>query len=1726
MKKLSVIFALFFYARSYSQVYIPSEDATNYGLILKEYNEYFDSLSDLGIVLDSIFVYREFLRTQYALQYNGNYPNFTYEQLAADNNNWITANAGNWGCKINSQYPFLSFNEVGPVKHSESPLLGVGASNKRLSGTGQIHYITYDHLDTNRMFACTNYGGLFRSYDGGSTWSQAGTDQGLPNTSVSSIAFGAANENIWFLSTGNAEAYDNRGIVLPAIGIWRTMNGGISYQRITGAGFGPGGADLDNAIRIRKIIAVENESTTRLIVVSSNGVFSCEDGEAISPVWKEIYDGDYYDVEFKPDNQDIIYATGDKDAPLISYNFDSSTLSVLHSLNLFFEFNLEEGDRRRTSIEFCSEVANELFLVMTELDADSLGVSGVNRSTLVKYKTTTGSMVLKGNLPSTDYIEYGHGVGLGRHMGWDVSNRLVDGKIQMVYGNVGQIRITDDLLNDSTLTTLNWVTIMQSQIHDDQHYMKFSQNSKSLIVGNDGGIYKTTLLEPTINYTSYAWQEKNKGLSVGMPISASTSQNGERILMGSFQDMGNRYYETDSLGFWDCYGVLFGDGTEDFVNMFNSDYMLGTNQASIGSFTNDRWDTRIPFSAPISDAEAFKKIKGNTRDQEILYSCTKIGLKKFNHGSNSFELYSNLPIEASITPENGYLKPQNVYEVWTSENPQFSDYIYVFWRGGNSNLDATINPDVINPRIYRSKIGGGLDPTDWELVYQFSEPEFGVLAIKYDDPNVFWVSEGDSLFKVDLNSPLPADRRQNYTDGLPNLSYSAIRDIAYVNGSGDDAMYVGTKHGLYYRDNTNYPTGFVHVCGIPNTPIYDLEIDFCLQKLIVATYGRGLWEANIEIPVTSPLIITENTTIDYHHFSSTDIIIQNGTLTIKDTLFMASGTRIVVKKGARLKVDGGMITNECGRFWKGIQVEGDKDLAQNATNQGVVTLLNGAIIQHAEVGVALWIPGDWTTTGGILYASASTFKDNRKDVEFMQYSNHNEYGVLPNQSSLTNMTFTWTDDFKSQFPLGHVTLYKVEGVRFTGCHFKDDRTNPDSRYKFDDGKTNSGIYSIDANYSIVPGCSAMAGCIGSIEDDPNWQPTTFDNLDFGVYVANISSESNIIVDRASFTNNLYGVQTVNVNNPIVTRSNFQFTNAGNNFEEYMSYGIHLVSSNSLSVQENSIKNISSAGEVTGIVSSDLGESDEVLYKNKFTDLQYGLIAQGKNRGVSEIGIEKGLQIICDSNYNNAKDHLVLGTLWGGESSLYGVKAFNGLATAPSGTVFSIDDFTSSGLHYTNESANGVTYFFNVDSVSQHPSNYSGIFNPLGININNQCLSNLSNSPFHNYTSGFMATTLSDLNTYSTALNEKLTTYLGLVNGGDTEALLTTIAALTVNNKDTLHALLMSLSPYLTEEVLRATLNHPITKYPTVWAYQLVEANIEVAYKTGFIDFLATKTNPLTPQMVADIQSLLDSNASTAMLIKQLEIADLQTKKATASNLLIQSLKNDTVQLNLDSIRVLIELKGDVLVKTRVVDTYLQEGNYTAASGVLSIMDSDIQNYPAHLRNEILDYISFKQKIINLFENDIPLDSLSETDYSFMTNLAENGTGLARYQAQELLCFFYGECAEYPVIVQTQQSLSPFFNKDEKALYFEKRSFKIYPNPAQSWIAIELPKVDSPLAITVVDLTGRFIYQKESSGINGTTRLNAVEIWDTHLIGDGVYLITITDVLNGENFGTQRVVIQH
>jgi hypothetical protein len=1258
--------------------------------------------------------------------------------------------------------------------------------------------------------------------------------------------------------------------------------------------------------------------------------------------------------------------------------------------------------------------------------------------------------------------------------------------------------------------------------HDDVRDVQVVNNIggiNHILVGDDGGV----------SYSvdgGFTWSSLNgTGLPITQFYDISINPNDNIFMMGGTQDNGT-FYGTQNA--WSMIGG--GDGnmtgfspnparSDEFFYQVNETTIVKNETGTIYSVTHD-FDSiflaglnRPSKYSPITGNKLYEGVEGKA---ELLFKNGVLVIHDLNP-EGGYSPYTTIDFGSpSRSIGDIEISAQNESVVYVAEGipraPNENKKLFISTDFGLTFTDigatSTAYVKDENGDSTSKKIA---DIFDWRIASALTsnpanagEIWIGMSGVQRNDLGE--VTSG--LFRV-LHSIDSGKTWNDYSAGLPPFP---INDIIYQNET-NDRLFAATDVGIFYREEGMSEW----VCfqeGMPATFASDLEINYCTQELFAGTFGRGIWKSALNFPETEPVVISENLTWGGTQSFDHDIIIESGnTLTLTGTLQMAGSKHIIVEPGARLKVDGGVLTNACGAFWGGVIVQGDFSLEQTPTNQGVVTLLNGALIENATVGVALWQPGDWTSTGGIIYSSNATFKNNKKDVEFIQYTNHNGYGVLPNVSRFTNTTFTWTDDFMEEFPLGHVTMYWVDGVRFTACDFKDERTSPASRYQTDYGRNNSGIYSLDAHYYVLAGCSDLSGCTGAIDEDVDWRPCTFTNLDFGIYAANNVTENAITVDRTVFTNNLYGVQTVNVNGPSINRNQFNYTNVDNNFETYTSYGVHLIRSGGIKVEENELIDSSSTGLIVGIIASDLGETEELLYKNEFYNIGYGIIAQGKNRGVSLLE-QKGLQFQCNDNVGNTRDHLVLGILWDGPvSPYYGVKALNGSSTNPSGNTFSEISGAVDGEHYSNQFANGISYFYYNGEADEEPLDYLGDIVPLAGDEPNSCLTHLTEAPYISYSGSGIAPYKTDFNDASAILASKKAVYASLLNGGNTSALIAAIASMTTSNASIIRTNLLNASPYLTDAVVRAALDKSNAIFPNSWGYELVMENIEVAYNSDFIDFLSTKTNPMPSWMIEDIEYSVAAGTSTDMLLKQSELAELEKVKSYAANQILNAFKNDTTGIEIDSLRNWVTQKNDLLVQTRIIDTYLHEGDYSTATAQLAALESSISSYPTHVHAELTDYVSYKEKMVALLSTESPLDSLSTTNYTFVENQAKKGVGIARYQAQELLCFFYGNCAEYPLLIpQSTQSMAQIIPSEVK------RAFQVYPNPATDWVTIVMPEVEGQVQMTITDLTGRVILVE-------TITKNLFN-WDTKTMSNGTYLITLINLTTGERIGAEKVVLQH
>jgi len=280
---------------------------------------------------------------------------------------------------------------------------------------------------------------------------------------------------------------------------------------------------------------------------------------------------------------------------------------------------------------------------------------------------------------------------------------------------------------------------------------------------------------------------------------------------------------------------------------------------------------------------------------------------------------------------------------------------------------------------------------------------------------------------------------------------------------------------------------------------------------------------------------------------------------------------ITVERGGVLEIDNSTLTSlrECyGSMWDGIQVWGDaalphptlsEALSGNSPNHGVVILKNGAIIEHAQDAIRLVKTGDGFLvldhTGGIVIAENSTFRNNRRVVEFIRY-------LHPNISSFTQCTFE-TDGILNDpntKPSAFVSMWDVHGVIFEGNTFIN-RT-PDEFAIIERG---TGILSIDASYKVVEKCLAVGptGCVSNV-------PNTFENLFEGIHaLGNGQVNANIIVTDNIFNNVYRGICSAGQSFDRIEGNTFVNVPIGSSSLP-SSFGINMFGSQGFTVHNNQI----------------------------------------------------------------------------------------------------------------------------------------------------------------------------------------------------------------------------------------------------------------------------------------------------------------------------------------------------------------------------------------------------------------------------------------------------------------------------------------------------------------------------------------------------------------------------
>lgn len=1244
--------------------------------------------------------------------------------------------------------------------------------------------------------------------------------------------------------------------------------------------------------------------------------------------------------------------------------------------------------------------------------------------------------------------------------------------------------------------------------------------SDNILVGSDGGI-----LHSTSSSSSYInWTDINgSGLAINQFFGLGQRYDKQNVYGGGNQDNGTLLFndngEWEHVDGGDGYDLLFEKNNAMYAynhrnggtHVFRKSNNYGSSFST--SLYNDQLSTcrkSIPSIQPMY----------NDRSDHVFTAFHDIHLND-DHGS--FSLWTDVSdFSSNGVPENYLIKNFIVF-------PNDNNYMYAAFGGPTWNQDySTLNGGCINSqtnpapvncggcplvkKLFRTTNALSANPTWTDVTGGFdlhSDGSVGDHVVRWNgitdvavsdtEPNDVWVSfsgiksNNNDITDGKLRVTVSHDGGLSFDDYSTNLPAFPINRLVYYNGS-KNGLFAATDLGVYYTDDDIYPIdGWICVSsGLPPSIVSDIDINYCNKVIRISTYGRGLWEADLnDLSVSTELIVDQDESWDTPRDITGNVTITNNSdLTITSEVYMATSKHITIETGSQLIVDGGTITNACGSLWAGIYVQGDNTLRQTPTsNMGKLTVENGGVISNATTAVhnfSLKPNGstNYSSTGGIIYTGSNAqFISNKRDVEFLAYQNHTSSGApTTDRSSFIQTTFATTELLANgNSPSVHVTMWKVDGVKFRGCTF----SSTDDYSLNNRGK---GIYALDAAFKVY---------------DYSSTPTLFTNLNTGIEVQNYDDYYSIDVNNSEFELTPYGIKMLGVMEASITENIFNVPSEG-----VTPYGLYMLECSGYKVEENQYYGaspLSSTG--LGIVVKNKNmEDDNDIYRNEFFDLSIGVLVNGKN-GSESFVTPTGLEILCNKYNLSQFGYYDFAMTDKGVVSFQQGTA-NGFITGPAGNVFSNNScnaenslFVSNNSYYFNYNhhANAETTPQNGCFTSSHItlSNSGILLTNLNIEWENACPSKLG-SDHESELPGVKSLAESS----SLEIETLTTSYETVVDGGDPDLIIQTINS-PLGTSYLVRTELISYSPFLSDEVLMASIN----RFPELNHWHLAEviiANSPISNNV-WMEFEANSTMPdflfnhvLSYQQVGSV-------SPRGVLEMQIK-AQVDIKERASSNFVRGQMKINDNDLKNQEIIDFYALDDSKLAVRRKVAALVSLGNFTEASTVLSVYDGNVE-YDA--------YSTVQEIVIAINEG---LDSLNEADITTLYDIA-NGEKYGKYRAQAILVEKDGAQFDHPITLP---------NPSDKSLYKKpnKRNIEVtpilatYPNPADDklYFTIQLPVELESAYIEIYTMAGKFVKR-----LNVSNSFGIVEL-ETSDLNSGMYISTL--LVNQQTVSSQNFVIQH
>jgi hypothetical protein len=778
-------------------------------------------------------------------------------------------------------------------------------NNGNTAVSGRVTAIVVDPVNANNVYLGTAQGGVWRSLDGGTTWTAI--FDSAQSLAIGALAMSPADPTKLYVGTGE---YNSCGDCFFGVGLYRidSVNttpslvgpinppvtlGGLTYNVFRGRG-------------ITKIVVDQTNAATVFVStaqgVGGSGINPLGQPPTVAPrgLWRStnatsaagsvtfqklVVTTDGSSVDSPPtgnlDITDIVIEPGVPSNLLVAVIGQSAavggiyrTPNALASTPSFTQvLSTGTGVRTNLTINKVGSVVTA-YAATSETPTVNSGCAGPasNPATGAVRKSTDGGVTWSGQLAG------GQGF-CGGQCSYDITIAVNPSDASEVYlGGSTRPSSSGPCSDGMKKSTDGGTTFARDDIglHADSHALFYDGAGATIFAGNDGGVWK----RPSSGAVGTLWTNLNNGLNTLQFYSIAAHPSDRFLMIGGTQDNGTEYQQA-SEGNWS--NAEGGDGGYCLIDqsatnttnvvMYHTFYNFRNEQIGFDRINQtsclpckNSWESRgagsfatgsVPlcdgtFSTTSCDGTPAAAANGiDLSDNVLFYAPMALGPGSPNTVYFGTEkLYRSTDRGDTMTVVSQ--APINATRCGATSLPCPISTIAI-WSGGdnlrmvglrNGEVWATSTGSSTLVNISPSLPANPVNPSSLTPINKF----IGRAVIDPTNKNVAYVTlsyfapAGQGIWKItNLDAAAGPLNAAPVWAAAGNGIPSIPINALVIDPINSNSLYAGTDIGVY--NSTDGGANWApYGTGLPRSAVFDLQIQPSNRLLRAATHGRGVWE--------------------------------------------------------------------------------------------------------------------------------------------------------------------------------------------------------------------------------------------------------------------------------------------------------------------------------------------------------------------------------------------------------------------------------------------------------------------------------------------------------------------------------------------------------------------------------------------------------------------------------------------------------------------------------------------------------------------------------------------------------------------------------------------------------------------------------------------------------------------------------------------------------------------